>query len=150
MTTDRWRQVEELFHAALERPEDARAAWLAEQDPDPAIRDEVLSLLAALRDQDRPAVARDSPPSSAAESESCAPLPAEHFGPWRVIRPLGRGGMGSVYLAERADGAFQMQAAVKLIGLPLVNRNAYAELSLTAGVMSNSASPQSNAPDVRS
>jgi serine/threonine protein kinase len=119
MTTDRWRRVEGLFHAALERPEDVRAAWLAEQDSDPAIRDEVRSLLDALHDQDSPGAAQDSASSSAAESESSAPLPADRFGHYRLIRPLGRGGMGSVYLAERADGAFQMAAAVKLIGLPL-------------------------------
>ncbi|MGB7762206.1 MAG: serine/threonine-protein kinase, partial [Bryobacteraceae bacterium] len=119
MTPARWLRVEDLFHAALERPEDVRAAWLADQDPDPAIRDEVLSLLDALYDQDSPDAAQDSPSSPAAESESSAPLPADRFGAWQVIRPLGRGGMGAVYLAERADGAFQMQAAVKLIGLPL-------------------------------
>ena len=119
MTTAQWRLVEDLFHAALERPDDVGAAWLAEQDSDPAIRDEVRSLLDALRDQDRPGVGQLSAPTPAAESESSAPLPADRFGPYRLIRPLGRGGMGSVYLAERADGAFQMQAAVKVIGLPL-------------------------------
>jgi len=36
-------------------------------------------------------------------------------GPWRILRWLGGGGMGTVWLAERADGAFRMQAAVKLV-----------------------------------
>ncbi|MEM9457846.1 MAG: AAA-like domain-containing protein [Myxococcota bacterium] len=39
----------------------------------------------------------------------------ERLGPWRLERPLGSGGMGTVWLADRADGAFRMKAAVKLI-----------------------------------
>jgi len=39
------------------------------------------------------------------------------IGPWRLVEPVGSGGMGTVYRAERADGAFDMEAAVKLIRL---------------------------------
>src|ERR1039458_893201 len=39
------------------------------------------------------------------------------IGSWRLIRELGRGGMGTVYLAERADGQFHQQAALKVIGV---------------------------------
>ena len=39
----------------------------------------------------------------------------DRLGPWQIIGPAGRGGMGVVYRAERADGAFEMQAAIKLI-----------------------------------
>ena len=45
-------------------------------------------------------------------------LPAgTRIGPWRLVDPAGSGGMGTVYRAERADGAFEMEAAVKLIRL---------------------------------
>src|SRR6185436_1352446 len=37
------------------------------------------------------------------------------LGPWRIVRELGRGGMGRVYLAERADGAFEQKVAVKVL-----------------------------------
>src|SRR5690606_12020732 len=41
------------------------------------------------------------------------------LGPWRVLRELGAGGMGAVLLAERADGQFEQQVAIKLIrGFP--------------------------------
>src|SRR5262249_38762361 len=36
-------------------------------------------------------------------------------GAWRILRELGRGGMGRVYLAERADGQFEQRAAIKLL-----------------------------------
>lgn len=39
------------------------------------------------------------------------------LGPWRLLRELGRGGMGAVWLAERDDGQFQQQVAIKLIRL---------------------------------
>lgn len=41
--------------------------------------------------------------------------PGTRLGPWRVLEPVGTGGMGAVYRAERADGNFDMQVAVKLI-----------------------------------
>ena len=50
--------------------------------------------------------------SEQAAAESGAP---QRVGPWRLKRELGAGGMGVVYLAERADGQFQQQAALKLV-----------------------------------
>ena len=43
----------------------------------------------------------------------------DRLGAWRLLRPLAKGGMGTVYLAERADGHFEQRAAIKLIrGVP--------------------------------
>jgi serine/threonine protein kinase len=44
------------------------------------------------------------------------------FGAWQSVKLLGRGGMGTVYLAERADGAFHMPAAVKVVPLALASQ----------------------------
>ena len=53
--------------------------------------------------------------SSIDSSASVALPPGTRLGSWRLIEAVGAGGMGMVYRAERADGAFEMQAAVKLI-----------------------------------
>ncbi len=42
-------------------------------------------------------------------------LPGQRLGAWRIVRELGAGGMGTVLLAERADGQYTQQAAIKLI-----------------------------------
>ena len=51
------------------------------------------------------------------------PLVGEHVGPYRVLSLLGRGGMGSVWLAQRDDGLFTRQVALKLVHLALADRS---------------------------
>ncbi|MCH8479137.1 MAG: serine/threonine-protein kinase, partial [Wenzhouxiangella sp.] len=53
--------------------------------------------------------------ASQVQADATADLPGELFGNYRLIERVGRGGMGDVYRAERADGAFQAQVAVKLL-----------------------------------
>src|ERR1039457_7311953 len=106
---DRFRRVEVLFDTAVEYPPGPeRDAWLLEQ----CATD--LDLLADVRQllEDHEQVSAAVPPPPEA-------LP--QFGPWQATRLLGRGGMGIVYLAERADGAFRMTAAVKVVPLALAS-----------------------------
>src|SRR5689334_8893788 len=49
-------------------------------------------------------------------------LTGRRFGPYRVLSLLGRGGMGSVWLAERADGLFSRRVALKLVHPALTGR----------------------------
>ena len=60
--------------------------------------------------------------------------PGTRLGAWRLVDHVGQGGMGAVYRAERADGAFAMQAAVKLIRLnrPGLNERLETERRLLA------------------
>jgi eukaryotic-like serine/threonine-protein kinase len=106
ITPERYRQVQQVLERALEYAEPERAAFLdAACGDDPALRREVESLLAADAHAasfiESPAVARRAVPEGA---ESIAGL---RLGAYRVVGELGRGGMGAVYLAVRADDLFE-------------------------------------------
>lgn len=115
MSGARWERLQELFHRALPLDPVARAALLDRGCAgDPDLRGEVERLLGANeragRFIDTPAVA--SPPGTEADEAAMA---GRRVGAWRLVRPVGRGGMGLVFLGERDDGAFAQQVAVKLI-----------------------------------
>ena len=78
---------------------------------DPEVHAEVLRLLHAHRREGF----LESPLPIPDGLLDAAPRAPERVGPWHIVRLLGRGGMGSVYLGERADGQFEQRAAVKLI-----------------------------------
>jgi eukaryotic-like serine/threonine-protein kinase len=105
----RFRRIESLFEKALDHPQGPeREAWLHEAcHGDAALYEEVGSFLL---DHDALNILR--PP---------APEPMPRFGAWQAVKLLGRGGMGTVYLADRADGAFHMRAAVKVVPLALAS-----------------------------
>jgi eukaryotic-like serine/threonine-protein kinase len=116
MSTGRWEQIAELFHAALALPADERDAFLREHAPDPAMSAEVQRLITA---HERAGRFIEAPAISGADSLAArVPEPSmigRRFGAYRVVREIGRGGMGAVYLAERADGEFEQRVAIKLI-----------------------------------
>jgi serine/threonine-protein kinase len=115
MDAARWEQVQELFHRAAGLAGAERAAFLRDAcRDDVALLAEVTGLLeqdargGSLLDRDVAQVAHevlgaDRPP----------PLPAEPFGAYHVTRVLGEGGMGVVYLGERAD--LGSTAAIKIL-----------------------------------
>src|SRR5690606_40768458 len=55
-------------------------------------------------------------------------LPYERVGPYRLIRPLGAGGMGEVFLAERDDQSFRQEVAIKLFPFVLADSDRAARL----------------------
>jgi serine/threonine protein kinase len=116
VTAERWLRLDALFHQATALPPAERSSWLdAACADDAGLRAEVERLVAAhLRTGtfiDSPAVVSVGP---------WLPVPAEaaagrRFGAYRIVREIGRGGMGAVYLAERADGQYEQRVALKLI-----------------------------------
>jgi eukaryotic-like serine/threonine-protein kinase len=103
---ERRRQIEEIFDAALDQPDAERAAWLESTcEGDPDLLAEVQALLAAHELAER-IFEQEADPAEPA---------AERLGRYRIVREIGRGGMGVVYLGERADGQYQRRVAIKLI-----------------------------------
>ncbi len=99
-----------LYERAVVLPTHERAPWLDRHCNDPALRRELEQLLKAHDLQDSPL---DHDPLSFQANRN--PTPGDRIGPWRLLRRLGAGGMGEVYLVERSDGAFERRAALKLM-----------------------------------
>ena len=106
-----------LFEAVVDLPEAARAARLAELEADPALVERVLRMA---RECDTPATSEATRIQRqlhlmAAQDGSPELDVGDTLEAWRLIERLGGGGMGTVFLAERADGLFQQRAAIKLL-----------------------------------
>jgi serine/threonine protein kinase/tetratricopeptide (TPR) repeat protein len=118
MRSEEWRKVEELLDAALELEPDERRRFLEEAGAlAPDVRREVESLLACEAGADgfleAPALALSA---DFFDEENLADARAgQTFGRYRIIREIGRGGMGTVFLAERADGEFEQRVALKVV-----------------------------------
>ncbi len=117
MKAQRWQRVSALFDELVELDPAARREALERLGAEDAgLRSEVERLLAG--DAEGDARTRDAfaDPFAAASLEQWVPqVEGMMIGPWRVLRELGRGGMGVVLLAERADGQYEQHAAVKLM-----------------------------------
>ena len=102
-----------LLDEALDLPEDQIEPWLAALPPQHAhLAPRLLEMLASRLSTVGGAFLAQGPRLSPAD-ESVAHTD-DRVGPYRLIREIGRGGMGSVWLAERADGSYQRQVALKL------------------------------------
>ena len=108
---ERSRAIDDLFDGALDQPPDERAAWLQTRCSDADLRAEVEALLAA---HDRSDIF-DHKALDVAGPLLREPRMEGHIGPYRVGREIGRGGMGIVYLAERADGQYRRRVAIKVL-----------------------------------
>jgi serine/threonine protein kinase/Flp pilus assembly protein TadD len=123
LSGERWRRIEPLLDAALELDSAAWPAFLDQVCADaPELRPDLDALLradqaageflespVALADMASPG-AGDGPPVPLATASD-----GERIGAFRIVRELGCGGMGAVYLAERVDGQFEQRVALKLI-----------------------------------
>jgi len=117
VTPERWKQVEAVFERALELAADQRAALLQNScNGDEELRREVQSLLDS---HARAGSFIDQPSLFIASEEidqrDAAVASGQLIGSYRVVREIGRGGMGAVYLAERDDGQYRKRVAIKLI-----------------------------------
>ena len=115
MTPERHRQIRHLYEAAVERDPQQRAAFLdAACRGDDDLRQHVVQLVTA---HDRTDGFLQVPAIDVVDqADAWMPrMEGRHIGAYTVLRELGRGGMGAVYLAARSDGTFQKRAAIKLV-----------------------------------
>ncbi|MGA3327210.1 MAG: serine/threonine-protein kinase, partial [Terriglobia bacterium] len=115
MSGNNWERIQEIFFEAADLTTPERDAFLAHAcDGDAGLRSEVESLL-------RADAAGGSAIAAAIESEVSAlldddaPLVGTRMGPYRLLKEIGRGGMGSVYLGERDDEQYRKLVAIKVV-----------------------------------
>jgi serine/threonine protein kinase len=122
MNLQRWRQAKKIFSDVLERAPEEREVFLGRACAgDAELRGEVEALLESHEEAEQESFI-EAPPYTVAPGALGLAVPkfdaceGRSFGPYKVIREIARGGMGRVYLAERADDAYHKQVAIKLVG----------------------------------
>jgi len=117
VSPERYQQVKRIFQAALDRPGAARASFLdGACGGDLELRRAVERLLAS---DERAGGFIDTPPAVSVARLLDAPpaedLTGRRIGPYEILNEIGRGGMGCVYLAARADDQYRKLVAIKLV-----------------------------------
>jgi serine/threonine protein kinase/Tfp pilus assembly protein PilF len=121
ISPERWRALSPYLDDALEMDTAQRTTWLASI----AAHDGTLAA-------DLETILAGQPVVHASQFlertvldprlDGAAPLAGQVLGSYRLVSPIGQGGMGSVWLAERCDGRFEGRAAVKLLNVALLGR----------------------------
>ncbi len=115
---ERWERVQRLFFASLELPEHERAAYLARASAgDASLSDEVQALLTLDGTEGEQNALADLV-AEAAQAMVDAPgisRTGQMLGPYQVQEKIAQGGMGAVYVAERADESFEQRVAIKVL-----------------------------------
>lgn len=157
MDAERWKTLSELLDRALELAVDDRTAWIAAlRQRDGEIANEIEAML---RDADAlrldgylehgASFHTDAPSRGAADGErpvsddaaAGAPLAGRVIGAYTLERPLGRGGMGAVWLAHRSDGRYEGRVALKLLNAALIGRAAERRFRREGEVLARIAHP---------
>jgi len=116
VTPERWQEVKDVFHGALELDPERRSSYLDQACATVALRKEVESLL---QNHLRAGTLMDKPAHVTSEiSEGESPEDAwvgRHIGPYLTIAKIGQGGMGAVYRAVRVDDHYLKQVAIKIV-----------------------------------
>jgi eukaryotic-like serine/threonine-protein kinase len=136
MDTDRWHRIQRLFAEALAVSVAERASWLQQACGDDAeLLHEVQALLAhdAASQRTLEQVVRSE--ADAVLAQVKVQRQGERFGPWEIVEHIADGGMGAVYRARRADGAFEQVAALKLLSPALLGEQGRRRLEVERQIL---------------
>ncbi|MCV2356864.1 serine/threonine-protein kinase [Paucibacter sp. B2R-40] len=138
MIPSHWQTLQPHLDAVLDAPSSARATLLEQlRAQDPALAAELQVLLQAHAEGEHASFLE----RPAAGSVFSTPLAGQRLGAWRLLQLIGEGGMGSVWLAERDDGRFRGQAAVKLLNLSLASSHAAERFQREGQILARLAHP---------
>jgi serine/threonine protein kinase len=113
MNQDKWNKIEQIFEEALEKTPSERESFLKDAcGDDKELFDEVLSLLQA--DSNVHSIFQSNAVDSLKLSDAFN-YEGKIIGSYKILKQIATGGMGSVFLAERADGQFEQKVALKLV-----------------------------------
>lgn len=136
MDMARWQRVSPLLDEILDHDDAGRAQRLASlRAEDAALADEIDMLLGRLADNDRDAFLERAPLLREAS------MVGQTFGAYTVERELGQGGMGSVWLARRADGRFEGHVAIKFLNAGLMARGGSERFAREGSILARLAHP---------
>lgn len=116
MTPQRFQEIERLFHAALDRPDEERLAFInAACGNDTELHRELMALLDSEGKAETHLNSLVRGAAASLDEQSPGADVGRQIGPYTLIREVGRGGMGVVYQALRSDGEFFQTVALKLV-----------------------------------
>ena len=122
MLQEIWRELSPLLDQALELDPESRERWLDELEKrKPLLAREIRAYLAEEGEVERQKFLGVQ--AYAGLFGTSPTLSGQRVGSWVLDRPLGRGGMGTVWLARRDDGRFEGQAAVKLLNVSFIGQD---------------------------
>ena len=117
MTPEQWQKVKDVFQSAIEREPEQRASFVAQACSEQSTLREEVERLISLHEEagdfiEMPVTLLDRDLLKEVQE---ALLIGKRVGPYKIVREIGQGGMGAVYLAVRADDQYQKRVAIKLI-----------------------------------
>jgi serine/threonine-protein kinase len=116
LSPDQWQAISPYLDQALDMPDGEREAWLAAlREQNPVLADHLQTLL----DEHRALAQARFLEHGSMPLPGQAALAGQMIGAYTLLSPIGQGGMGTVWLAERSDGRFQRRVAVKFLSIGL-------------------------------
>ena len=116
MTPERWKKVEKVFQSALKQAPEEQSAYLRRAcEGDESLLHQVETLIASYKKAGDFIAENPTAEKQRQAEDTGSAFIGRRVGSYKIVRQIGRGGMGSVFLAVRADEEYQMRVAIKLI-----------------------------------